>query len=561
GEWYSGEELPRWRLGCFMRADGRPLWKNPELLGWRRRRPMAIQADDVRLFAETLAGALRISPGFVMAAHEDGLHQLWANRLGSGWIPSPDDLRDPERRRTVAACLSTRHGEPAGYVLPLRWDRVRQQWASGRWSFRRDGLFLIPGKSPLGFRLPIESLPAGDIGPLEAEHERCQTEERSLLPEHCGELSARYSTLGPSDVVMPDADGPDAPDRPPRTALALELRDGQLYVFIPPLTHLEHYLDLIGAVEATARETGIAVMFEGYEPPDDHRLRRLVLEPEPGVLKVWLPDSLGWTVSAELVATTYGEAERLGLRAERIIGEGRRVPPGGGAELILGGESPGDSPFLHRPELLRALIVYWQRHPSLSYLFAGRLVGPDGPAPRPDEGRDDALYELALALDRIPSGEGVRPWVPDRLLRHLLADPAGNMKRAEIRMDLLYAPDRPSMRLGKTVLRSFEAVPDARSAGLQSLLVVTLLAALARKPEVGPLINWGDALHDRFMLPRLLWEDFRAILADLAAAGYPLQDEWFRPIVDQRFPILGSTQLGDVTVELRTAHEPWPLPA
>ena len=560
GEWYSGEELPRWRLGCFMRADGRPIWKNPELLGWRRSRPMSIQSEDVRLFADTLARALGISPGFIMPAHEDGLHQLWAGGLGSGLIPSPDDLRDPERRSAVAACLSTRHGDPAGYVLPLRWDRVREGWSSGRWTFRRPGLFLIPGKSPLGFRLPIDSLPAGDTGPLDAEYERCQTEVRALLSEGCGELSARFSTVSPADRAMDDADGPSPiGHRPPRTALALELRDGQLYVFIPPLTHLEHYLDLVAAVEATALETGIPVLFEGYEPPEDHRLRRLAVEPEPGVLKVWLPDMPVWQEQARLVAAAYAEAEQLGLSAERIIADGRRVPPGGGAELVLGGESPGESPFLNRPELLGALIVYWQRHPSLSYLFAGRLVGPDGPAPRADEGRDDALYELSLALDRIPRGEGVRPWVPDRLLRHLLADPGGNMKRAEIRTDLLYSPDRPSLRLGKVVLRSFESVPDPRFAALQSLLVVALSSMLARRTDVGRLIDWGEALHDRFMLPRLLWGDFLAVLGELGEAGYPLQAAWFEPIVELRFPILGTTQIGDVTLELRSAHEPWPL--
>ena len=559
GDWYGGEELPRWRLGCFQRSDGRPIWRNPELLGWRRRRPMIVRSDDVRVFAETLARGLRISPSFFIAAHEDGLHQLWTSQMSVDWLPTPEELREPEQRRAVATCLSARHGEPAGLVLPLRWDSVRQRWASGVWSFRRRGLFLIPGKSALGFRLPIESLPVGEAGVADNEHERCQTEERSVLPEVCGELSARYTTLGTTGDVVEEADSLAPASRPPRTALALEMRDGQLYVFLPPLTHLEHYLDLVGAVEAAALQTGIPVVLEGYEPPEDHRLRRLLLEPEPGVLKVWLPDVRSWTSQQDVMAAAYEEAARFGLRAERITGAGQRLPPGGGAELVLGGENPIESPFLRRPELLRSLIIYWQRHPSLSYLFAGRLVGPDGPAPRPDEGRDDALYELTLALDRIPKGDDVRPWVPDRLLRHLLADPAGNMQRAEIRMDLLYAPDRPSQRLGKMMLRAFEALPDARLAAVQSLVVIGIVAALARQPGQAQPVEWGTLLHDRFMLPRVLWDDFGAVLGDLAEAGYPLQTEWFEPILDLRFPILGHIQLGDITLELRKAHEPWPL--
>ncbi len=559
GEWYSGEDLPRWRLSCFYRADRQPIWLASDLSSWRRRRGVVVRGDDVRNFAESLARALRVSPSFIIPAHEDGMHQLWASQMGVDWLPSAEELRDPERRRNIAACLSARHGEPAGYVLPLRWDQVKQRWSSGSWTFRRGGLFLIPGNSPLGFRLPIESLPIGEFGVLDTEHERCQTEERAVLPEVCGELSARYTTLLTPEETIEEADSPAQDRRPPRTALSVELRDGQLYVFVPPLTHLEHYLELIDAVQAAVRETGIPVLLEGYDPPEDYRLQRIVVEPEPGILKVWLPEVGSWQEQRDLIAAAYQEAARLGLRAERILGDGRRLPPGGGADLILGGHNPSDSPFLRRPELLRSLIVYWQHHPSLSYFFAGRLVGPDGPAPRPDEGREDALYELSIALDRIPTGDVAQPWIPDRLLRHLLADPAGNMKRAEIRMDLLYAPDRPSLRLGKTVVRSFETPPEPRLAALQGLLISALVAALWREPRRGRLLDWGSALHDRFMLPRVLWDDLNSVIEDLSRASLPLQIEWFRPFLDLRFPVLGRAQIGDIGLELRSAHEPWPL--
>ncbi len=495
----------------------------------------------------------------MIPAHEDGLHQLWTSPAGMDWSPSVEDLTDPDRRRRCAECLSTPHGEPTGYVLPLRWDPVKDRWASGRWTFRRDGLFLIPGSSPLGFRLPIDSLPVGEAGVADSPQERCQTEERPVLPAVCGELSARYTTVSLADSGAQEADSLPADPRPPRTALAVELREGQLYVFLPPLSHAEHYLDLLSAVRKAARATGIPVRLEGYEPPEDHRLRRIVVEPEPGILKVWLPDCDGWRTQNDLISATYEEADRIGLRAERILGDGRRLPVGGGAELVLGGFPPVDSPFLRRPELLRSLIVYWQQHPALSYFFAGRLIGPDGPAPRPDEGRTDALYELSIALDRIPDGEVAQPLIPDRVLRHLLADPAGNMKRAEIRMDLLYSPDRPSLRLGRTVLRPFEMPPDARLASLQSLLVTALVAWFWREPYRGRPIDWGMHLHDRFLLPQVLWNDLTQVLDDLGRGGWPLQAEWFRPLLNLRFPILGRRQLGDITLELRKAHEPWPL--
>ncbi|MFO1417128.1 MAG: transglutaminase family protein [Methylotetracoccus sp.] len=559
-EWFGGEELPRWRLSAYLRTDGKPVWSEPALRAGRRHGAITAHADDARLFAETLARKLDVPVERVLPAYEDGLHEIWAGQGGLDWTPTAEDLRDSERRRDIAACLSAQHGDPAGYVLPLRRDPVKQRWQSGIWTFRRGSLFLIPGLSPLGFRLPIDSLPVGEAGVADPEHERCQTEERPLLPEINGEASARYTTLTRDPHGREEADPPAADVRPPRTALAVELRDRQLHVFLPPLTHLEHFLELVAAIEAAARETGTPVALEGYEPPEDYRLRRLVIEPEPGTLKVWLPDATSFDSQASLIAMAHAEAERIGLSAERLFTDGTRLPAGGVAEIVLGGSRPSGSPFLDRPELLRALIGYWQRHPSLSYLFSGRLLGPDGPAPRPDEGRDDALYELGIALDRIPRGTGVSPWVPDRLLRHLLADPNGNMRRAEIRMDLLYAPDRPSLRLGKTVIRSFESAPNARLATLQTLLVKAILASLVdRADEPCVLIPWGAELHDRFMLPSVLWDDFRVVLAELARAGYPLQAEWFAPVLDLRFPVLGRTQIGDIGLELRRAHEPWPL--
>jgi uncharacterized protein (DUF2126 family) len=214
---------------------------------------------------------------------------------------------------------------------------------------------------------------------------------------------------------------------------------------------------------------------------------------------------------------------------------------------------------LRRPELLRSLIIYWQRHPCLSYFFAGRSIGPGGKAPRPDEGRDDALYELATALHRFPVGENAMPWVPDRLLRHLLADSAGDVKRAEIRIDRLYPPERSALRLGRIQIRSFETPPEARMAVLQSLLVSGILAHLAQSPDSPELIDWRSALHDRFMLPRILWDDLKSVLRDLDAAGYPFQTEWFKPFLDLRFPALGRVQTGDIGLEMRLAHEPWPV--
>ncbi len=559
-DWYGGEDQPRWRLGCFFRADGLPVWRNQDLLGIRQA-SFAISSSDAKRFAELLSNELGIAEDSVQCAHEDGLFQLWTNRDIFDYTPDAEDLCDPLRRKALAELLSINQGEPVGFVLPLRWDGAKSCWSSEKWTFRRNGLYLTPGDFSMGYRLPLESLAVGELGALGPDPDRCQFEERQPLAMPSAELNSRLSPVSAAKELKPETTDAESAvsARPPRTACCIQVRQGQLYVFLPPLTHLEHYLDLIAAIESTATKMGIPVMLEGYEPPEDYRLRRLLVEPEPGTLKVSLPEIHGFTQQQQVLLATYREAENSGLRADRVFVDGKRETPGGRAEMRLAGITPAESPFLCRPDLLRSLIVYWQRHPSLSYFFAGRSIGPGGAAPRPDEGRDDALYELSTALHRFPEGENAMPWVSDRLLRHLLADSAGDMKRAEIRVDQLYPPERSSLRLGRILIRSFETPPDARMAGLQSLLVTGILAHLAQTPTSAELVDWHSALHDRFMLPRLLWEDLNAVLNDLNQAGYPFQLDWFKPFLDLRFPVLGQVQAGDIRLELRQAHEPWPV--
>lgn len=528
GEQFGGESLPRWSLA------------------------------DAEQLAQQIADALGISDGFVMPAYEDGLSVLWQQRDLFNGMPGADELGDPEKRRALAETLSFNNGYVSGYVLPLRWDPARERWASGKWQFRRDAVYLLPGTSPLGYRLPLESLPVAAGAPAEADPERCQFDERGILPDVHGELSARLSTPGRKETA-PIAADVNTGDAAPRTALSIEVRDGRLCIFMPPLTHLEHYLELLAAIEHAASRLVVPLIIEGYEPPQDHRLRCFKLEPQAGILKVWLPEAHSWQRQLELIETTYEEAYQVGLQAERVAADGQRLSPGGGAELILGGVKPTESPFLQRPELLRSLICFWQQHPSLSYFFAGRSIGAGGDAPRPDEGRDESLYELGIALERIPAGEIDTPWLADRLLRHLLVDPAGDMKRAEIRIDQLYSPDRAGLRLGRMVLRSFEMAPDAKLYALQTLLVKALIAYLGRRPQQTELVDFGAALHDRFMLPSPLWQDLCNILDELNHAGYPFQPGWFEPLRDLHFPALGQVQLGNITLELRSAHEPWPL--
>jgi uncharacterized protein (DUF2126 family)/transglutaminase-like putative cysteine protease len=547
GEWYGGEGLPRWRLIGLARGDGHPVWQNME----RRSSEPANEliASD---FAHALARALGVAPAYVTAAHEDPLHAVWRGQRSVERIPTPSELNDAECRRNLAERFSQQSvGAPSGYVLPLAWDHLNGQFRSGAWRFRRPGLHLIPGDSPIGYRLPLDSLVEDKQAVLESQIERSPFDEREQLPEYHSAVRARLAGA----IVQPST----REVSPPRTAVCVQARNGKLYVFCPPLSHAEHYLELVAAVEAAAEATEQQPILEGYEPPEDFRLRRYVLEPDPGVLRVELPEAYTFAVQLDLLQTTFDEASQLGLGMQRMTPDGTIVSSGGGGRLSLGGLRPEYSPFLRRPELLRGLVAYFQRHPSLSYLFAGRMIGPSGPAPRPDEGRDAALYELSIALSQMPEGETSALWRGDRMLRHLLSDPAGQIRHAEIRMDHLYAPERDSKRLGRLFIHAFELAPHAHVATLHTLLVHGLLGRFARVSDSGELTRWGSALHDRFMLPHELMADLRSVLEELQAVGYPFQLEWFEPLLTLRFPELGEVPIGSINLALQTALEPWPL--
>ncbi|RYD30947.1 MAG: IMP dehydrogenase, partial [Verrucomicrobiaceae bacterium] len=505
GKWYPGESLPRWSYGCWWRRDGQPLWRDPSLLA----DPAGDQGHttgDAERFITTLAEALQVTGDHIMPGYEDAWYYLWReNRLPGNVDVLKSNLSSREERERLAGVYTDGLNHIVGYVMPLR--RVSDgggDWLTGPWFLRRGHLFLTPGDSPMGLRLPLDSLPwvkesempvihepdpMADVPPLAdgpdapAAAVRPDTPEAEALPsktnateatgdgdsesggggddtppmpaadrasaEYAEKNAAATEKLSPREAVLREAAAaaeaaataavvptvsvlPVPPlvdpeklqaevSREPgpqqsapwviRTALCVQARKGNVHVFLPPVATLEDYLELVAAVETTAARLKMPIILEGTAPPNDARLQNLKVTPDPGVIEVNLQPAFSWDELVNNTTVLYEQARLTRLGTEKFMIDGRHVGTGGGNHLVVGGNTPADSPFLRRPDLLRSLIAYWQNHPSLSFLFSGLFIGPTSQHPRIDEARNDSLYELELAFRQIPEEGPVPPWL------------------------------------------------------------------------------------------------------------------------------------------------------
>ena len=556
GKWYPGEPLPRWQIGLFWRADGEPLWTDAALLAdpWPEQPdPTALAPDAGRQLLDGIAEGLGLPAGQVRPAFEDPLSRLAAavRQPEGDPVAREDDLGSDSReaRAALLARLEASTTEPAAYVLPLHRRDDGSGWASADWKLRRGRIVLLEGDSPAGLRLPLDSI-SWEPPPTAFDSDLVQA--RPPLPA---------GTDGRSEFDTADRAVVEDAEPMPRTALVAEVRQGLLYVYLPPTEELEDFVDLIRRIERSAATIGCAVVLEGYGPPADARLRTMSITPDPGVIEVNVAPAASFAEQRDQLEALYAQARLARLSTEAFDVDGTHGGTGGGNHITLGGITPADSPLLRRPDLLVSLLSYWQRHPSLSYLFACRFIGTTSQAPRVDEGRPESLYELEIAfaeIARLSEVEGApKPWITDRALRHLLTDITGNTHRAEFCIDKLYSPDSARGRLGLLELRGFEMPPHHQMAMVQSLLVRALVAWFWDEPLRAPLIRHGANLHGRYLLPHFLIHDIADVAADLRAHGIEFDTSWLDPFTEFRFPRIGTAVFGGVEIELRGAIEPW----
>ncbi len=612
GKHYPGEQLPRWALHAHWRPDGEPVWRDPALLAADEDKDDAT-AEVAAQFAKALAERLQVDPALVHPAHEDVHFHLWReHRLPANVLAEDAKLRDPLERARLAKVFGEGIAATVGSVLPLR--RVEQdgtrRWQSAPWFFRDSVLLLVPGDSPVGLRLPLDSLPWADPSHIEQEVPPDPFAPRAALPPAAPVPAATGASVeadvdmgndddmsgtaepamlddaGASDVgrlsLMPIesaelinpalADGAGSAQPVPqdvplvvgeeepdlvRTALAVEARDGILHIFYPPLYAVEDWLDLTAAVEDTTREFGRKVFLEGYAPPEDERLASFSVTPDPGVIEVNVHPATSWDETVSRTGQLYETARELGLSAEKFMLDGRHVGTGGGNHVVMGGAKPEDSPFLRRPDLLKSMLGFWHNHPSLSFLFSGLFIGPSSQHPRIDEARQDSINELEIAFQQLSRQTETPPWLVDRLFRNILTDMTGNGHRTEFCIDKMYDPGSASGRRGLVEFRAFEMPPHAEMSAAQVLLMRSAIAAFWHKPYERRLVRWGTRLHDEFLLPHYAEADLIDALDELSGYGFGLDPAWFAPHLEFRFPQIGELTMRDMQLEIRHALEPW----
>ena len=554
GKWYPGEAIPRWQDAIYWRRDGIALWSDDKLLG----NPLETGTstiNDAAAFMKQLSSYLGISPDYVQPAYEDKAYYEWEHsNLPDNFDEDDDDLN--MARKTLINLLDRGLDKATGYILPLKRNHESKSWASCQWTFKRDKLYLIPGNSEMGYRLPLDRISkkvdmAEDIV-VPANH----FEDKETLIDRSAFNTYLTSRAQAAKKPKQKKDNKDKIDVI-KSTLCIEVKNGNLFLFLPPLEDINAFLDLNYSIEKTAQDLSQPIIIEGYQAPYHNDIVKLAVTPDPGVIEVNIHPATSWEDILANYDILFDAAEEVGLGTNKFLIDGKHTGTGGGNHITLGGSSPAESPLLRRPDLLRSMLNFWQNHPGLSYLFSSSFIGPTSQAPRVDEGRPDIIYELEIAFKELEKQVDPPFWMVDRIFRNLLTDITGNTHRAEFCIDKLYSPDSQSGRLGILELRGFDMPPHKEMCIVQLLLIRSLLVVFWNEPYKHKLINWGTDLHNKYMMHHFVKEDMHEVVNHINDRGVAFDKEWLDIFLDFRFPSYGDININGINMTLRAGIEPW----
>ena len=340
---------------------------------------------------------------------------------------------------------------------------------------------------------------------------------------------------------------PDAPGRPRfsaivRTALCVEPRGGTLHVFMPPA-------QLAGRLPRTGRRGGgdgrqarpCRCCIEGYTPPYDHRAQ-LTSRSRP------IPASSRSTCSRLHSGTNSSRTRRRCTRRPRNAARGREVHARRPAHRHRRRQPrrPRRTDAGRQPVPAPARLAHAAWSASGTTTRRCRTCSPACSSARRASPRASTKPGTTLSANSksrsasyLPPEHATPPaWLVDRLFRHLLIDAHRQHAPRRVLHRQAVSPrhgGRPARPCRAACVRDAAARPHEPASAASPAVAG---AWFWRKPYEQKLVRWGTALHDRFMLPHFVDQDFGDVLDELRdQGGYALDPAWFAPHVEFRFPL------------------------